>query len=77
MSFVFNIFYGVLLVTYLFFTGFIVFHLWHYTLNRSVALFTLVFFLIGTAILVSTNASLFLSIPSASLQLPGAPTSSF
>lgn len=71
MSFVFNLFYGILAVTYLFFTFFVVFHIWRYTLNRPVAIFSLVFFLIGTALLVFANASLFMSIPVQDLQLPG------
>ncbi|QQS20986.1 MAG: hypothetical protein IPL87_00295 [Candidatus Moraniibacteriota bacterium] len=46
------------------FTGFfVVFHLLRYSVNKRVARFTVLLFIIGTGILLVSNALLFFSIP--------------
>jgi hypothetical protein len=62
-SSVFQIMYIVAFASYVLLALFIVYHLTRYSLDRSVMLFTVSFFIIGTLLLLATNAFLFQNIP--------------
>jgi hypothetical protein len=60
---IFNIVYLVAFLSYLLLSLFILYHIIRYTGNKTVMLFTIIFFLIGTTLLLLVNASFFFSIP--------------
>ena len=73
-----GIFYAFLILGMLFASFFIVFHLANYSVNRRIARFTMLFFVVGTALLIISNVTLFFSIPSDAFSnfLPNSPGTS-
>lgn len=60
---IFQIIYAIVFFSYVVLAIFIVFHIFRYSLERSLALFGVTFFLVIFSILVFINATLFFSLP--------------
>lgn len=63
MNLLFGAMYMLFLLGSLLVSFFIVFHLAKYSINRGFARLTIVFFLVGTTILLVSNVLLFFSLP--------------
>lgn len=76
MQAIFDLLYLVVFMSYLLMSLFIVYHIVKYSISKTVTAFTLLFFLVGTALLLFANAILFFSIPFDQLTL-SLPTSTY
>lgn len=56
-------FYALFVLGVVFAGSFVVFHLANYSINRGAARLTILFFVVGTILLVAINAALFFSVP--------------
>lgn len=63
MTGIFDLVYLLAFLSYLILTIFITYHLVKYSGNRAVMIFSVTFFLIGTGLLLFSNALLFFAIP--------------
>jgi hypothetical protein len=63
MTAIFDLVYILAFLSYLILSLFIVYHIVRYSGSKTVMVFTLTFFLVGTALLLLANSMLFLSIP--------------
>lgn len=63
-----GILYVIIILTLILVGSFIVFHLASYSVNKSLAHFTIFIFVIGAGILIISNIILFLAIPKKELQ---------
>lgn len=83
LQLLFTGFYGVLLLIILVLVGFVAFHLFRYSLSRQQAIFSTLFFIITTGVLVCINMIIFSQIPWNDLEsgttntVPAVPTPSF
>jgi len=63
MTSIFTLLYGIIVVILILISIFIVFHLLRYTLNKTVMLASILFFIAVTSILLLTNIILFSALP--------------
>jgi hypothetical protein len=83
LQLLFTGFYGVLLLIILVLVGFVAFHLFRYSLSRTHALFSTLFFIFTTGVLVCINMIIFSQIPWSKLEsgsmdtVPSVPAPSF
>jgi hypothetical protein len=73
MQALFSSFYLVVIAIYLLLSIFIIFHIARYSINKSIAFMTIVFFIVGTVLLLSINAIYFSHIPFEKIKIQAAP----
>jgi hypothetical protein len=63
MNGIFDILYIVVLLSYLLLSLFIIYHILRYSGNRAVMIVTLIFFVVGTFLLITSNIAFYSEIP--------------